>query len=94
MRQIDTKIQDRNYAKDPLTRAEIDAILAAGSVAAVMNTRHAVARERGWAESPPSREAFAEAVLVEPNLLRRPIVLAGGQVVVGHDPAGWARVLG
>jgi len=75
---------ERNYHKEPLTRAEIEAIVrAAGSVAAVLNTRHATAKANGWKDSPPSRAAFVAAALEEPNLLRRPITVKGNRAVVG-----------
>lgn len=83
-------ISERNYSKDPLTADEIRGIVtAAGGVRAVLNTRHAIAKERGWAEKPPPADAFVTAALAEPNLLRRPIVLKDGKAVIGRDPAGW-----
>ena len=85
---------ERNYAKQPLTRAEVDAILkAAGSVEEVLNTRHATAKANGWKEKPPSKSSFADAVLEEPNLLRRPITLAGDRAVVGRDETALRALL-
>ena len=77
---------ERNYHREPLTKAEVRAILdAVGSVAAVLNTRHAIAKANGWKDGPPGRTAFLEAAVGEPNLLRRPITLRGGRAVVGRD---------
>ena len=79
-------LTERNYAKQPLTRAEVNAILkAAGSVQEVLNTRHATAKANGWKEKAPAKSVFAAAVLEEPNLIRRPITLHGGRAVVGRD---------
>lgn len=69
-------------------------VAAAGSVDAVLNTRHALAKERGWKETPPTTAEFAAAVLGEPNLLRRPILVRDGHAVVGKDEEGWRRLLG
>ncbi len=56
-----------------LTRAELEEILAAvGSVAELVNTRHASVKERGWKEEAPSKADFVAAVLEEPNVMRRP----------------------
>ena len=75
---------ERNYHKEALTRAEVEGIVrAAGSVAAVLNTRHATAKAGGWKDAPPSRAAFVAAALEEPNLLRRPVTVRGGRAVVG-----------
>ena len=88
MRKLDADVEERNYAKEPLTKKEVASIVdAAGSVAAVLNTRHAVAKEHGWADKPPSKAAFVDAVLKDPNLLRRPILIAGRNVAIGKDEA-------
>lgn len=66
----------------------------AGGVAAVLNTRHAIAKERGWKDAPPDADTFVAAVLNEPNLLRRPILVRGSKVVVGKDDAAIRALLG
>jgi arsenate reductase-like glutaredoxin family protein len=84
----------RDYAKKPLERAEVEQIVAlAGGSAKVLNTRHAAAKERGWKDTPPAAEAFIAAVLDEPNLLRRPILVKGKQIVVGKDEAAIRTLL-
>lgn len=78
-------IDVRDYAKEPLKAAEIDRILKAASVADVLNTRHRVAKEKGWKEKAPSKTAFKKAALSDNNLLRRPVVVRGRGAVVGYD---------
>ena len=86
MRSLAPDALERNYAKEPLTRAEVGSILAAaGSVEAVMNGRHAIAKENCWKGKAPSKTAFVTAVIETPNLLRRPIVVRGTNAVVGPD---------
>ena len=94
MEKLAPKAVLRNYAKDPLTRKEVESILAAaGSVEAVLNTRHKLTKEKGWKDEPPSKTAFLEAVLAEPNLLRRPILVKGRKAVVGKDLDGIRKLL-
>lgn len=64
------------------------------SVAEVLNTRHATAKEEGWKDKPPSKAAFIAAALEDNNLLRRPITIRGKQVVIGLDEAGLKKLLG
>jgi regulatory protein spx len=80
-------VDEINYAKAPLDQKAIRAIVAAaGSVAAVLNTRHAIAKESGWAEKAPAKDAFVKAAAAEPNLLRRPILVRDGKaVLIGYD---------
>lgn len=80
------KIIERDYARQPLTAAEVTTIFAADDVAPFLNTRHATYKKRGWAgELPPLAELIA-AIIAEPNLLRRPITRKGPQVVIGFEP--------
>ncbi len=85
MRALDPDVNERNYAKEPLSKRELEAILNAGSVVDVMNARHKVAKENGWKDKAPSKSAFITAAREEPNLLRRPITLRGGKIAVGRD---------
>ena len=86
MEKLDADAVLHNYAKEPLARKDVESILkAAPSIAAVMNTRHKTAKENGWKDRAPSKTAFIKAVLQEPNLLRRPILVRGSKLVVGKD---------
>ena len=87
------EVEEINYAKTGLTDATVRAIVeAAGSVAAVLNTRHATAKDKGWVDKPPSVADFAKAVVADPNVLRRPIVIHGKKVIVGFDPAAYNKL--
>jgi arsenate reductase-like glutaredoxin family protein len=60
----------------------------------VLNARHAVAKARGWKGKAPARAEFVSAVLEDPNLLRRPILVDGATVIVGKDEAALTKALG
>ncbi len=93
MRNAGVEFDDINYAKAPLDEKTVRAIIAAaGSVGAVLNTRHAIAKEKGWADKPPDESTFAKAVAKEPNLLRRPILVLGKKLIVGFDKAAYAKL--
>ena len=91
---LDPEVEERNYAKEALTRAEIARIVdVAGGVAAVLNTRHKLAKEKGWKEKAPATSTFVRAALEEPNLLRRPVLVRGRKAVVGFDEEAIRKLL-
>lgn len=86
---------ERNFAKLPLTRKEVEQIVrAAPSIEAVMNTRHKLVKANGWKDRSPTEKAFVAAAVEENKLLRRPILVSGGEVVVGRDLDGIRALLG
>jgi arsenate reductase-like glutaredoxin family protein len=93
LRKLPLDLTEIDYARKPLDAAVVeDVVTRAGGVAAVLNTRHAVARDKGWKEHPPPVAEFVRAVVAEPNLLRRPILIAGTQLIVGFDRDAYARL--
>jgi len=93
LRKAGVELEEVNYAKAPLAEATIASIVKkAGGVAAVLNTRHATAKEKGWADKPPSAAEFAKAAAAEPNLLKRPIVVAGDKVIVGFNKTEYSKL--
>jgi arsenate reductase-like glutaredoxin family protein len=93
LRNAGHELTEVNYAKTALDEATVkDLVERAGGVAAVLNTRHAIAKEKGWVASPPDSATFAKAVVKEPNLLRRPILVVGKKLIVGFDKAAYAKL--
>jgi arsenate reductase-like glutaredoxin family protein len=95
LRDAGVEVEEVDYAKKstPLTVEIVESIVAkAGSVVAVLNTRHETAKDKGWADKPPAPTAFAKAVVAEPNLLRRPILIDGAKVIIGFDKLAYAAL--
>ncbi len=89
------EIEERNYAKEPLTKAEIERIVgAADSVGELVNTRHAIAKQLGWKAKPPSKSSLVRAALEDANVLRRPILVRGERSVVVKDERAVRDLLG
>jgi arsenate reductase-like glutaredoxin family protein len=93
LRKLPLDLTEIDYARKPLDPAVVeDVVTRAGGVAAVLNARHATAKDRGWAEKPPPVAEFVKAVVAEPNLLRRPILVAGKQVIVGFNKTAYGKL--
>ena len=93
MRNSGLEIEEVDYGKTGLTADVVEALVAkAGSVAAVLNTRHATAKEKGWIDKPPSPAVFAAAVVKDVNLIRRPILIDGKSIIIGFDRERYAKL--
>jgi arsenate reductase-like glutaredoxin family protein len=84
---------ERDYAKRPLTVEEVKAIFGSDPIPPFLNTRHAVYKERGFAEKLPAPEELIKLIIAEPNLLRRPITRRGDTVIIGFDQASLSKLI-
>jgi len=76
----------RNLDKERLSAAELEKLIGDRDHTDFLNPRNQLYREKNMKENPPSREDAIRMMAEEPNLIRRPVVVAGGRVVLGFDP--------
>jgi arsenate reductase (glutaredoxin) len=82
----------RDLTKQRLSAAELERLIGRRDYTVFLNRRNELFRKRDMAECPPSREEAIHLMSKEPNLIRRPVIVAGGRVVVGFDENGMARL--
>ena len=79
------ELEFRDLGKNTLTVAELDELIGERDYRLFLNTRNELYRERNMKEHPPSRAEALKMMAAEPNLIRRPVVIAGKQIVLGFD---------
>lgn len=79
------ELELRDLGKERLTVAELDALIGERDYRLFLNPRNKLYRERNMKEHPPSRSVALKMMAAEPNLIRRPVVIAGKQIVLGFD---------
>jgi arsenate reductase len=82
----------RDLAKERLSAAELEKLIGDRNYTEFLNTRNALYHEKKMKQNPPSRREAIRLMAKEPNLIRRPVVVAAGRVVVGFDEKGMARL--
>ncbi len=82
----------RDLAKDKLSSAELEKLIGNRDYTKFLNSRNKLFRRKKMKENPPSRRDAVRMMAQEPNLIRRPVVVAGGRVVLGFDEKGLARL--
>jgi Spx/MgsR family transcriptional regulator len=82
----------RDLGKDRLTAAELEDLIADNDYKKFLNSRNELFRKAKMKDSPPPRAEAIRMMAEEPNLIRRPVILAGGHVVLGFDEKGIAKL--
>ncbi len=79
------ELELRDLAQERLTVAELDKLIGERDYRLFLNTRNELYRQRNMKEDPPSRADALKMMAAEPNLIRRPVVISGKQIVLGYD---------
>jgi arsenate reductase len=81
-----------DLSKDRLTADDLENLIGDRDHRDFLNTRNELYRAKNMKENPPLRAEAIRMMAKEPNLIRRPVILAGGRVVLGFDEEGIARL--
>jgi Spx/MgsR family transcriptional regulator len=82
----------RDLAKERLSSSELEKLIGKRDYTQFLNPRNELYRKENMKEEPPTRRQAIHMMAKEPNLIRRPVIVAGGRVVVGFDEDGIARL--
>jgi arsenate reductase-like glutaredoxin family protein len=86
------KFDSRDLDKQPLSEAELDKLVGARDYQEFLNPRNELYREHGMAEKPPSRPDALKLMSRNPNLIRRPVLVYGSQIVIGFDESAYRNL--
>ena len=86
-------LEERDLGKQPLSEAELDALIGNRAHLDYLNTKNELYRAGNMKQNLPSREQAIRLMAKEPNLIRRPILRRGDQWVFGFDAEKYAALL-
>ena len=92
MLELKLDFDSRDLDKQPLSESELDKLIGTRDYKLLLNTRNELYRERNMAEKPPTRAEAIELIAKTPNLIRRPLLVRGSQIIIGFDEAAY-RIL-
>ena len=85
-------MESRDLDKQRMSEAELDELIGTRDYKEFLNTRNELYRQRKMKEKPPSRAEAIKLMAKEPNLIRRPIVVKGSQIILGFDEAAYRKL--
>ena len=93
MLELGAEIESRDLDKAPLSVGELEALIGERDYKMFLNTRNEMYREKKMAEKPPSRKDAVVLMSKNPNLIKRPIWLRGGRILLGCDEDAYRKLL-
>jgi arsenate reductase-like glutaredoxin family protein len=75
-----------------LSIEELDKLIGKRDYRLFLNTRNELYRERGMKDNPPPRAEALRLMAAFPNLIKRPMVREGVEMVLGFDEAALRKL--
>ena len=87
------ELEERDLGKQPLTAAELDALIGPRPHLDYLNPKNELYRARKMKDHPPTRAEAVKLMAHEPNLIKRPLLVRGQKVVYGFDEDGFRSLM-
>lgn len=85
--------EGREINSEPLTAEDVDSLIGDRPVKPFLNTRNAVYRALGLKNDLPDKARAVVLIAETNNLLKRPVLIVDGEMLIGNDLPGAARLL-
>jgi arsenate reductase (glutaredoxin) len=91
--ELGAELESRDLDRERLSEAELQELIGKRDYREFLNPRNELYRTRNMKEHPPSRSEAIQLMAKEPNLIRRPVVIRGAQIVLGFDEEAYRQLL-
>ena len=91
LRERDAQFEEIDLNKG-LSVSDLEKLIGKRDYREFLNSRNELYRERGMKENPPPRDEALKLMSENPNLIRRPILVKGSQIILGYDEQALSEV--
>ena len=88
------ELTERDIFKDPLSAADLLGLAEIRPLRELFSFRSPSFRKLGINAESVTDDEMLSMMLEEPRLIRRPLVLADGRIIIGNDTAEFERIFG
>ncbi len=82
----------RDLDKQSLSESDLDQLIGKRDYKEFLNPRNELYRERQMAKRPPTRAEALKLMAEHPNLIRRPLLVRGSQIIIGFDDPAYRKL--
>jgi Spx/MgsR family transcriptional regulator len=93
LEKLGAELELRSLDSEPLSEAELDKLIGTRDYKLFLSQRNELYRAKNMAEKPPTRQEAIKYMAKVPNLIRRPVVVRGDQIVLGYDEEAYKKLL-
>jgi Spx/MgsR family transcriptional regulator len=93
LEKLGAELELRSLDAEPLSEAELDKLIGTRDYKLFLSQRNELYRTKNMAEKPPTRQEAIKYMAKVPNLIRRPVVIRGDQIVLGYDEEAFKKLL-
>lgn len=83
--ELKADLDERDYAKSPLNATELDELFKGRDPRDFLNPRSPAFKSMGLQGKTLTPEQAMKLMVQEPNLLKRPLVVVGREIIAGFD---------
>ena len=82
---LGAELDERDYAKAPLSATELKDLFAGRDPRDFLNARSPAFKSMGLAGKPLTPAQAITLMAKDPNLIKRPLIIAGKEIIAGFD---------
>lgn len=83
--ELKTDLDERDYAKQPLTRLELEDLFAGREPRDFLNPKSPAFKSLGLKGKTLTEKQALDLMAKEPNLIKRPLIIIGHEIITGFD---------
>jgi Spx/MgsR family transcriptional regulator len=92
LEKLGAALELRSLDTQRLSEAELDELIGERDYKKFLNSRNELYRTRNMKDKPPARAEAIRLMAKEPNLIRRPVVIRGQEIVLGYDEDAFRKL--
>jgi arsenate reductase-like glutaredoxin family protein len=83
--ELKADLDERDYAKQPLTRPELENLFAGRDPRNFLNPKSPAFKSFGLKDKALTEKQALDLMAKEPNLIKRPLIITGHKIIAGFD---------